>query len=419
MNQQNWAGNYTYRAVRLHTPETVEQVQEIVARSKQVKALGSRHSFNNIADTNEDLIAMERLDRVLAIDTERRTVTVEGGIKYGTLCRELHRQGYALHNLASLPHISIAGACATATHGSGVTNGNLATAVSALEIVIASGEKVTLSRENKHFQGAVVGIGALGMVTSLTLDIEPTYEVRQDVYENLPLPQLEAHFEEIVSSAYSVSLFTDWNGDCINQVWRKSRVSGTGDSQAEPVWFGATLAARSLHPLASMSPVNCTEQLGVPGPWHERLPHFRMEFTPSAGEELQTEYLIPYANALQAIHAIQECGEAISPLLLISEVRTIAADTFWMSPCYQQPCIGIHFTWKKDWSAVRDLLPLIESRLEPFQARPHWGKLFTTSPSHLPALYPKLPEFCDLVRSCDPEGKFRNEFLADVLPEAY
>ena len=412
-NQSNWAGNYTYSAARLHRPETVEQVQELVSRCSKLKALGSRHSFNGIADSPEDLISLEHFDHVVALDRERRTVTVEAGVRYGQLCRQLHREGYALHNLASLPHISVAGACATATHGSGDGNGNLATAVSALEMVTADGEVVVLSREHhsEPFQGAVVGLGGLGVVTKLTLDIVPMFEMRQDVYENLPLAQLEDQFDAIVSSAYSVSLFTDWRSARFNQVWLKRRVTDGAAFTLEPEWFEATLATSQRHPIESVSAVNCTEQMGIPGPWYDRLPHFRMDHTPSSGEELQTEYLVPRQHAVAAFRAIARLGDQVAPLLQISEVRTIAGDTLWMSPCFQQACVAIHFTWEKNWPAVRQLLPLIEEQLAPLNARPHWGKLFTMPATRLPSLYEKLPDFQQLLRSYDPQGKFRNAFL--------
>ncbi|HJZ49440.1 MAG TPA: FAD-binding protein [Roseiflexaceae bacterium] len=410
--QSNWAGNYTYSAARLHAPKTIAEIQEVVTRSRKLRALGSRHSFNNIADSPEDMVSLEHLNRVLTFDHERRTVTVEGGIKYGQLCGQLHQAGYALHNLASLPHISVAGACATATHGSGDSNGNLATALSALEIVTADGEVVAVSRDqHAQFKGAVVSLGGLGVVTKITLDIVPTFEVRQDVYENLPLARLEDHFEEIVSSAYSVSLFTDWQNERVNQVWVKRRVEEGAAVAAPSELFGATLAPADRHPIASLSAEPCTPQMDIAGPWHERLPHFRMEFTPSSGEELQSEYMVPRQHALAAIQAIDRIREHVAPLLQISELRTIAADDLWMSTCYQQASVAIHFTWKKDWPAVSQLLPLIEEQLAPFGARPHWGKLFTMPPKRLQSLYAKLPDFQTLLRTYDPQGKFRNPFL--------
>jgi xylitol oxidase len=411
--QQNWARNYTYSAARWHAPKTVEQVQELVVRCRKLRVIGTRHSFNSIADTPEDIIALEHFDRVVELNRERRTVTVEAGVRYEQLCRYLHEKGFALHNLASLPHISIAGACATATHGSGDGNGNLATSVSAMEMVTANGEVVVLSREHDgdKFQGAVVGLGGLGVVTKLTLDILPAFDMRQHVYENWALTQLENNFDAIQASAYSVSLFTDWQSANINQIWLKQRIADNASFAPAPEWFGATLAPNDRHPIAGLSAVNCTKQMGVAGPWYERLPHFRMDFTPSSGEELQSEYLVSRPQALAAITAVAPLREQIAPLLQICEVRTIAADDLWMSPCYKQACAGIHFTWKKNWEAVRKLLPLIEAQLAPFGARPHWGKLFTMPPERLQSLYNKLPDFQNLLRFYDPQGKFCNAFL--------
>jgi xylitol oxidase len=181
--------------------------------------------------------------------------------------------------------------------------------------------------------------------------------------------------------------------------------------KAEPEWFGAKLATANLHPIAALSAENCTAQLGSCGPWYERLPHFRLEFTPSSGEELQSEYILPRKHALAAFHAVDDLRDQIAPLLLVSEIRTIAADTLWMSPCCEEDCVAIHFTWKQDWDAVQQVLPRIEAGLAPFEARPHWGKLFTMQPAHLQSLYRKLPEFRQFLASYDPTGKFRNSFL--------
>lgn len=413
----NWAGNLEYSTDHLYAAKSLEQVQDFVKKQAKLKVLGSRHCFNNIADSKDTFLSLKPLDEIVSLDPQARTVTVDAGITYGQLSPLLHNKGFALHNLASLPHISVAGACTTATHGSGEKNGNLATAVSALELVTGSGEVVKLSRQKdgEFFKGAVVGLGALGVITKITLDIQPTYLMRQHVYENLPLSEMKDHFDAIQASAYSVSLFTDWQNQRFSEVWLKSRVEKGRAFDATPEFFGAKLATRNLHPIAELSAENCTEQMGVPGPWYERLPHFRMGFTPSAGKELQSEYFVPRQHAVEAILAVERLRDQITPHLLITEIRAIAADDLWMSPCYQQPCVTIHFTWKQDWPAVKKLLPIIEKELVPFQARPHWGKLFTTSPKVLHAIYNKLPEFVALARKFDPQGKFRNEFLNTII----
>jgi alditol oxidase len=405
---QNWAANVTYGSTRVHRPSSVSEVQSLVAQSARVKALGTRHSFNSIADTPFDHLSTENLNQVLHIDRDRMTVTVEGGISYGTLSKHLYLEGYALHNLASLPHISVAGACATATHGSGVGNGNLATAVTALEIVTASGDLLCLTEGDSDFYGAVVNLGALGIVTSVTLKIQPAFQVRQFVYLGLPFSSLESHFDDIVSSAYSVSLFTCWKSDFIDQVWQKC----TDLDRAVPVsLFGATLATKKMHPLPDHSAENCTDQLGEPGSWHERLAHFKMDFTPSSGEELQSEYIIPRRHAIAALSAVNAIRDVISPVLHVSEVRTAASDSLWLSSSYDVDVVCIHFTWKKMWDVVRTILPVIEEVLAPYGARPHWGKLFAMEADRVCDLYPKMDDFEALAARLDPNEKFRNEFL--------
>jgi xylitol oxidase len=414
---KNWAGNLEYSTSSLVTARSLQDVQAAVRTHESLRVLGSRHCFNTIADSTAHLLSLAPMDGIVSLDADARTVTVAGGIRYGQLAPALDGKGLALHNLASLPHISIAGACATATHGSGETNGNLATAVSGLELVTAAGDVVTLSRhqDTDTFTGAVVALGALGVATKITLDVQPTFTMRQHVYENLPLAQMKEHFDEIEASAYSVSLFTDWQKSRINEVWIKSRADGVRAFDAPAEFFGAARATRNLHPIAELSAENCTEQMGVPGPWYERLPHFRMGFTPSAGKELQAEYFVPRAQAVDAILAVERLRDQIGPHLLISEIRTIAADDLWLSPCYRQPSVAIHFTWKQDWPAVSRLLPVIERELSPFNVRPHWGKLFTMDPGTLRSRYERLPAFVDLSRRFDPRGKFRNAFLETYI----
>jgi xylitol oxidase len=410
---RNWAGNIEYSTEALYPANSIEQVRDYVKKHDKMKVLGTRHCFNNIADSKDDFLSLRSMDKVVALDEKARTVTLESGMSYGQLAPYLEGKGFALHNLASLPHISVAGACTTATHGSGIKNGNLSTQVAALELVTASGDVVTLSQEKdgEKFRAAVVGLGALGVITKVTLNVQPTFAMRQYVYENLPLGQMKDHFDEIESSAYSVSLFTDWQKQRLNEVWLKSRVEPGQASNPTPEFFGAKLATRNLHPIAELSAENCTEQMGVPGPWYERLPHFRMGFTPSAGKELQSEYFVPRKHAVEAILAVERLRDQVGPHLLITEIRTIAADDLWMSPSHKQDSVTIHFTWKPEWPAVRQLLPVIERELAPFNPRPHWGKLFTMPPALLKSKYEKLPVFVELAKSYDPRGKFRNEFL--------
>ncbi|HWA18664.1 MAG TPA: FAD-binding protein [Devosia sp.] len=408
----NWAGNIAYGARAVHSPGSVAEVQAIVRGAAKVRALGSRHSFNRIADTDAELISLRGLNRVIAIDKAKRQVVVEGGITYGELCPVLDAAGFALHNLASLPHISVVGAITTATHGSGEKNRNLAAAVAGLKIVTASGEILSLSRGDARFDGAVVSLGALGIVSEVTLDVQPRFEMRQNVYLDLPFAMMIENFDALVGSAYSVSFFTGWNGDSVDQVWLKALADAPLRSGE---LFGARPAERPYHPIAAIDATPCTEQMGVAGPWHLRMPHFRMEFTPSAGAELQSEYFVGRADAVPALKAIHRIQERIAPHLLISEIRMVAADDHWMSMNHQRDSVGIHFTWKQDWPAVSKVLPQIEAALAPFNPRPHWGKLFTMEPHAVKSRYARLGDFRALLGQHDPAGKFRNAFVDDYI----
>lgn len=408
---KNWAGNLTYSTHHVFYPRSIAKVQETIRELDHMKALGTRHCFNDIADSAYNLVSTKEMNKIFSFDERTKTVTVGAGIKYGELAPILQQKGFALHNLASLPHISVAGACTTATHGSGVKNGNLATAVTAIEFISADGNIHTLSKEKdgERFNAAVVGLGAIGVITKVTLQLQPTFNIRQYVYEHLPVSELKNNFDAIMSAGYSVSLFTDWQSDTINEVWVKAKDE---DNFAAPVdWYGAKVAVKNMHPIAALSAENCTEQMGVAGPWYERLPHFKMGFTPSSGVELQAEFFVARQQAFDAIMAVNTIADKIGPHLFITEIRTIAADELWLSPCYKQDSVAIHFTLKQDIPKVMHLIPQIEKVLEPFHPKPHWGKLFTLTHKQLQSRYEKMHDFVEMVKTYDPKGKFRNAFL--------
>lgn len=415
VGRTNWAGNYTYSTDNLVAPKTVEELQEFIKSNKKAKGLGTTHCFNGIADSKFNQISTANLNKVISLDKENQTLTVESGIKYGEFCEYLDQNGFALHNLASLPHISVAGACSTSTHGSGINNGSLATAAVALEMVNGKGELVTLTKEKnrEEFLMAIVSLGALGILTKVTLNLLPTFKMKQVVYQNMPMAALEKNFEKIMASGYSVSLFTDWKNKNVSEVWIK--VKSDEVKEFAPEFYGAKLATKNLHPIESADPVNCTDQLGVDGTWYERMPHFKMGFTPSSGKELQAEYFVPIKDAYRAFMAVEKLNEKVTPLLFITEIRTIAADDIPMSPFYKKTCLAIHFTWKQEVDAVMALLPEVEKALEPFGARPHWGKIFTLNPTILQARIERLNEFKALMLKHDPEGKFRNYFIDSSL----
>jgi xylitol oxidase len=408
VDEQNWAGTHPYHAHRLHRPATLDELTEIVAGTPRVRVLGSRHSFTDIADS-EELVSLEALPADLVVDRDAGTVAFTGPVRYGDLAEALAPEALALHNLASLPHISVAGAVATATHGSGDANGNLATAVAAVELVTSAGEHLTVARGDADFDGIVVGLGALGATTRVTLDVEPAYQVRQRVYEGLTWDALAAHFDAITGLGYSVSVFTRW-GDTTDQVWVKSRVTDAPEDAPDEL-YGAPAATVDRHPILGIDPVNCTAQLGRPGPWSDRLPHFRMGFTPSAGDEIQSEFIVPRARALEAIDAVRRLGPVVRPVLQVTELRTIPADTLWLSPQYGQDTVAIHFTWEPQPDTVSRALYDVEAALAPFGARPHWGKVFHADAAAVGPLYERMDDFRALAERLDGRGVFRNAWL--------
>ena len=424
----NWAGNIAFGAPDYDRPSTVPELQATVARARRIRVLATGHSFNDMADSPGAQVSLAGLPPEVSVDSAASVARVAGGLSYAEVAVRLDAHGFGLRNLASLPHISVAGACATATHGSGVTNQNLAAAVSGLTQVTAEGDLVELRRGDDGFDGAVVNLGALGVVVSLILDLVPSYDVSQRVYEDLPLAALDDHFTELMTSGYSVSLFTDWRAPRLTQLWIKQRldlpasavpasavpasaapaVPASGVPQAS--WFTATPAPAARNPVPGASPDACTQQLGVPGRWYDRLPHFRAEFNPSVGDELQSEYLLPAAHAVPALRALDQIRNHIASVLRICEIRRIAADQLWLSPCYRQDSVAFHFTWIAEEALVLPVVSLIERRLAPFAPRPHWGKIFTTPPADLRRAYERLPDFLDLTRRFDPSGKFRNAY---------
>ncbi len=414
--RKNWAGNITYQCSQLHRPSSVAGLQALVAGTGRIRALGTRHSFNGLADSQGALVSMTGLPPVIEVDSAAATVKVAAGVRYAELASRVDRHGFALRNLGSLPHISVGGACATATHGSGVRNGCLATEVSAVEMITADGELVTVDRGSGHFDGAVVSLGALGIVVSLTLDLVPSFGMRQQVYEELPLEVLDDHFEDLVTSAYSVCLFTNWRRPRLTQVWVNRRTDEDDPVVLKEPWFTAVPAENQRHPVTGFSPAACTEQLDVPGRWFERLPHFRPDVEPSsAGDELHSEYMVARGAAVGALHALARIRSRITPVLQICELRTIAADELWMSPFYREDSVSIHFTWIADTESVLPVVALVEEQLAPLRARPHWAKISTADPALIRSLYPRTADFAALVRSYDPDGKFGNSFLDRYL----
>jgi alditol oxidase len=404
---RNWAHSVTFSSGLLLKPHTVAQLQDVVAHESLLHALGTGHSFSRVADGAGVLVTVAGLDIATEIDEAAGTVTVPAGARYGEVAVALEARGLALPNLGSLPHISVAGACATGTHGSGDRNQCLAASVVGVEFVSADGSLVHVRRGDPDFAGSVLALGALGVVTRLTLSVEPSYAVRQDVWVDAPVERVAEHLDEVLAAGYSVSVFSGLSRpDVVDAIWVKSRA---GVDLVDGTAWGATPAAGAVHPIAGVDPTTATEQLGVEGRWHERLPHFRMAFTPSNGDEQQTEYLVPREHGAAALRAVAALD--LKAALQVFELRSVAADDLWLSQCHGRDTVALHFTWVNDDLRVGRAVAALEAALDAFDPRPHWGKVFAMDAKRVREHYPKLPQFAQLAAKHDPNRKFGNDFL--------
>lgn len=407
---RNWAGTYEYSAPRIVEATSVDDVRRAVATPGPVHALGTRHSFTDLPDTAGTLIDVTGLPAEFALDEQQRTVTLAGGIRYGVLAQWLHERGWALKNMGSLPHINAAGATATGTHGSGNGNQTLSASVRALRYVGADGDVHDLRRGDEDFDALVVGVGAFGIVVEVTLDIVPAFRVRQDIYSGVTWDAALEDLDAVTGAGFSVSVFSLWEPDTFGAVWVKSRLERDDDAVADTLLDG--VIDPGANPLGDLADV--TELGGVPGPWMLRLPHFRLDGTPSFGDEIQSEYFVARSDAPGALLAVRELADRIAPLLFVTELRTAAADDLWLSPAYGQDVLAIHFTWHNDPVAVRALLPDIEAALAPFGARPHWGKLHLMEREAIERVHPRLADARAVFERLDPDGRFVNDHLVRV-----
>ena len=407
-----------FTSARIESPPTTAELQSLVSGSDRIRALGTAHSFNAIADTIGVHVSVASLPGGIEIDAEQALAWVPAGMRYGEVARLLDAKGWAIPNMASLGHISVAGTIATGTHGSGDRNQTLSASVAGIELVTASGDLITIADGDPDFEGSVVALGALGVTTRVLLRIQPRFEIRQYVFDGVTHAALLDGFDEVFASAYSVSYFTCWAPDLTGQIWMKRREGVDAPLTAEQLaggsWMGGHLADAKRHPLPEHEAIHCTEQLGELLPWHEALPHFKLDFTPSSGDELQTEYLVPRSEAVRLLGELKSIAHRIHPHLHVSEIRTMRADNLWLSGAYGRDTVGIHFTWKKVPDALA-LLPEIDALLGGAIGRPHWGKLYATSALSLINRYPRFADFDALTHRMDPHGKFRNATLDALL----
>lgn len=407
---KNWAGNLTFSAREFIEVNSISKLQQVVSSSQAVKVLATGHSFNAIGDTTETLISIKNLSNGIEIDSQNAQALISAGMAYADAARYLESNGWAFSNMASLGEVTIAGAISTGTHGSGSNNGVLSTSVVGLEIVLGSGELITIDQSNsEEFAGFVVSLGALGVFTKIKMRIIPSFSVKQFVYENIGIQVVAENFDTVFNSAYSVSYFSNWAKNSTGQIWMKFLDDSSSDNLSDN-WLGANQAKAKQHPVKINNPDPCTDQLGISGKWLYRLPHFKLDSSPASGDEVQTEYLVDRKYVNEYIQDLRAIGDEIAPRVYATEIRTIKSDELWLSGAYQRETVGFHFTWKKSDTLV-DFLPRIEEILGKHHGRPHWAKLFSVRSDELSARYPKYSDFEALLKKYDPKQKFRNKFI--------
>lgn len=278
-----------------------------------------------------------------------------------------------------------------------------------MQLISPDGDLIDVDRSHPDFDGMVIALGALGPVVRITLDIEPSYQVQQDGYANLSWDAIVGHFDQVSNAGYSVSVMTMWAEPSARQVWVKTRL-GDDHPRTNLADLGATpIPVADLGHGANMNP------FGSPGPWSRRLPHFRLDSTPSRGHEIQVEWMVPRSAFPGVALSLREHGDLIDSMLVITELRTVAGDDQWLSPTQGQDVVGVHFTCNPDTDRVLSVLHVIEPILLAAGGRPHWGKFFLASAAELAPRYPQLDRWLRLRDRFDPGHKFGNAFIADHL----
>lgn len=417
-HEGNWAGNLTWSAESIARPRTVDDLRELVRGARRVRALGTGHSFSDVADGTGLLVSTLDLPRTLVVAPDRRTATVSAGSTYAAVATALEAEGLALLNTGSLPHISVGGGVSTGTHGSGTALGSLTSQVVAVEVVGPDGELRRVARGDADFGGSVLALGAVGIVVAVELTVQPSFRMRQDTYVDLPWSSVDDHLVDVFAAGYSVSLFHELD-ERVREVLVKSRVPEGADDLAVPdVLFGARRRAVAEHEQVAsaddVEPSHMTPMDGSVGPWPERLPHFRIDATPSVGSELQSEHFVPLEHGAAALRALRTLGDDLRPHLHTCETRTVAGDDQWLSPT-PVDSLAVAFTWKDHPREVAELVPRVERALGPWGPRPHWGKLSAMPREQLTVAFPRLDEFAGLVARVDPEGTFRGPYLERLL----
>ncbi|KAI1701064.1 FAD binding domain-containing protein [Ditylenchus destructor] len=410
----NWGDNFLFSTQNIQYPTTVEEVQEIVQNADKVRVVGTRHSFSTCADSPDTILSTLALKNIIGFDDSVPSITVQAGIAYTDLNPYLQYLGFALPNLATLAEISVGGASQTGAHGSGLSNQCLASHIRSLKIVLANGTLATYGPNDPELKAIALGVGAFGVITQVELKVEPTFNITNYFFLNMTAQNLYDHFDEIENTGYTAQLFTDFSTPGVwGQIMIMDRSGSNANIGSLQNLYGATRATTKVSPILALPPTYLVDQ-GVEQPWYFGLVDYHLGLSGFDGGEIQSEYFLPYENAVAAIKAVTTLSDLIAPRVHTMLIRTIKGDDLWLSEMYSQSSVvAIHFTWKLNMTAVMEVLPQIEQLLIPYCAKPHWGKVFAQGPETFLHCYPKLADFKQLAEQLDPTHKFRNQFLED------
>ncbi|KAI1700234.1 d-arabinono-1,4-lactone oxidase domain-containing protein [Ditylenchus destructor] len=359
----NWGNNFRFSTQNIQYPTSVEEVQQIVRNANKLRVVGTRHSFSKIADSPNTMLSTLALKNIIGFDPTVPSITVQAGITYTDLNPFLPNYG----------------------------------------------------PNDPELKAIAVGLGAFGVITQVELEVEPTFNLTNYVFVNMPEQDIYDHFDEIENLGYSVQLFTDFSTPGVwDQVWvwvRSDENSNVGNMQN---LYGATRTHEQVTAIEALPPTYLMEQ-GKEQPWYYGLVDYHLGLSGFDGAEIQSEYFMPYENAIPAIQAVSNFSDLIAPRVYTMLIRTIKGDDLWMSESFNETTVAIHFTWKPNMTAVMEVLPQIEQALLPYGARPHWGKVFAQGPETYLHRYPKLNQWKQLAETLDPTHKFRNKFLEDTV----
>lgn len=429
----NWSGTVAWDDCEVLEPTTIGELQSIIAYSPKVRVIGSAHSFTPLVRSSgrvkPTLLSLRHIPRTWSLDEKKKTVTVDAATTYSELCHALDKTGFALPNTSSLSHFQIAGAIATATHGSSgsrngrLTRSGLADTVVGLEIVGPDGTIRNVNKGHPQFSSSVVSLGMVGVVTRVTLSLVDDYDVIQRVYGKWPptptgtLSAFLSSLPKTIAQFDSFSAFVKWNVDDFGLLIGRKQVPR-----------GATDSASTTDPRLITGPIQGFlgqgdfATTGV-GRWCDKMFLWKNNGSPFVSQpELQIAHFVPFRDVERALHATRKVVSTWGDEVLYCELRAVRGDEHLLSPYSADAPKPDSFSISHSLDArlgvekVRQRASELESVLRPYQVRPHWGKLTAMTASDLKEAYGlKLKRFQEVQQQVDPNRKFTNDYLEHLL----